>query len=105
VLSLEAGKFRRSNLGSLVDDGDEDAAKLKPLLARVDYSYAALDLGVEIGSQRGFAFSLKFGLSWIALGTNGRATYAGDGGTTVSMRDPAFRGTLGSAKLGLHYWF
>jgi hypothetical protein len=105
VLSLEGGKFRRGDLGSLVKSGDEDAAKMKPLLARVDYSYAALDLGVELGSQRGLSFSLKVGLSWVDVGTSGTATYTSEGGSTVTMRDPALRGTLGSAKLGLNYWF
>jgi hypothetical protein len=105
VLSLEAGKFRRGNLGTLVKSDDEDAAKMKPLLARVDYGYAAADLGIELGSPRGFAFSLKVGLSWVSVGTSGSATYTTDSGSTVTMRDPSFRGTLGSAKLGFHYWF
>jgi hypothetical protein len=105
VLSLEAGKFMRSDLGTLVSSDGEDAAKMKPLLARVDYAYAALDLGVELGSPRGFAFSLKVGLSWVSLGASGAATYTSDSGSTVTLRDPAFRGTLGSAKIGFHYWF
>jgi hypothetical protein len=105
VLSLEAGKFKRSDLGTLASSDGEDAAKVKPLLARVDYAYAAVDVGVEIGSPRGFAFSLKVGLSWVSVGTRGAATYATDGGSTVTLRDPAFRGTLGSAKMGFHYWF
>jgi hypothetical protein len=105
LLSLEAGKFMRSDLGTLVSSDGEDAAKMKPLLARVDYAYAALDLGVEIGSPRGLAFSLKVGLSWVSVGTSGAATYTSDSGSTVTLRDPALRGTLGSAKIGFHYWF
>jgi hypothetical protein len=105
VLSLEAGKFRPSNLGSLIDDDDEDAAQVKPLVERVDYSYAALDLGFEIGSPRGFALALRFGLSHVNIGAKGTGSSSEDDGSSVSLRDPKFRGTLGSAKLDLQYWF
>jgi hypothetical protein len=78
---------------------------MRPLLRRVDYSYAALDLGLELGNPRGLAFSIRAGLSYVSVGAAGTATYTSDGGSTVTLRDPAFRGTLASAKLGFHYWF
>jgi hypothetical protein len=105
VLAVEGGRFFRSNYSRLLKDDDEDAADVKPLLERVDFSYVATDLGVDIGSPRGFAVSLRFGLSFVWLGLNGSATSRDDDGTSVTLRDPKLEATLPSAKLRLQYWF
>lgn len=105
VVSLEAGRFFRTNLGFLAKDDGGMPAGMRPLLERIDYSYAALDVGVEIGSQRGLSLSLRVGLSYVSISANGTATYTSDDGTIVTFADPAVRGTLPSLKLGVQYWF
>ena len=105
LLGLEAGHYLRSDYSKLVHGGGADAAQMRPLLRHVDYSYTAADLGLEIGSPRGFAFTLKLGLSWVWITANGTGTKTSDGGTTMSLTNPALRATLPSAKLGFQYWF
>jgi hypothetical protein len=104
TLSLETGKLFRSNVAFLLDD-DGDVAKLKPLLERVDYQYVAADVGIEVGSARGFAFTLRLGLSWVTVKANGSVTFDGDSGARVTLRDPTIRATLPSFKMGFQYWF
>jgi hypothetical protein len=101
VLSLHAGKFLRSDYSSFAKD-EEDA---KALLERVDYQYAAVDVGVDIGSPRGFSVALRLGLSFVSVASRGRASYASDTGSTVTLADPSLAATLPSAKLALQYWF
>ena len=105
LLGVEAGHYLRSDYSRLVHSNSADVEQVKSLLRRVDYSYAAADIGLEVGSPRGFAFTLKFGLSWVWITANGTGTKSTDGGTTVSFTDPALRATLPSVKLGFQYWF
>lgn len=105
TLSLEGGRLFRSDLAFLAKDEGGVPAGIKPILRRVDYQYAALDLGLELGGPSSFAFSVRVGLAYVAVKANGTATYTNDDGTTVSFTDPAFHGTLPSLKLGLQYWF
>jgi hypothetical protein len=83
----------------------DDASDVKPLAERIDYSYAAVDLGLELGSPRGFSVALRFGLSFVAVESGGTANYVTDEGTAVRMSKPSLAATLPSAKLALQYWF
>jgi hypothetical protein len=109
VISLEGGRFFRSDASFLLDDADEDADRIRPLLQGIDYAYGALDVGFEVGSPRGFSFSFRVGVSHVRVVANGSATYTSDddgsGATTVTIRDPRFSGTLPSVKTGFQYWF
>jgi hypothetical protein len=105
VLALEGGRFFRSDVGRLVNDGGEDVERVKSLLSGVDFAYASLDVGLELGAARGFAFSVRAGLSYVSIVANGSTTYTSDDGSSVTIRDPALRGTLPSVKLGFRYWF
>lgn len=108
IVSLEGGRFFRTNLGFLAKGSNESDGvpeEVKPLLEKVDYSYAALDVGLELGSQRGFSSSIRLGVSYVSIAAHGAATYTSDDGTVVSIRDPALHGTLPSLKLGFQYWF
>jgi hypothetical protein len=102
VLALHGGKFLRSDFGRYLKGDDAD---VKPIVERIDYSYAAVDLGLELGSPRGFSVALRAGLSFVSVSSGGSATYADDDGRTVTMTKPSLAATLPSAKLTLQYWF
>lgn len=103
LASVEAGRFFGSDVSFLAKG--KDGAGTKPLLRDVVYSYAAADVGVEIGSQRRFCFTFKVGLSYVSVAAHGTATRTTDGGTVVQISNPALNATLPSAKLGFQYWF
>jgi hypothetical protein len=72
--------------------------------------YGAAHLGLELGSSRGLAFSLRAGLAWVSVLAKGTARTKSDGGAgageaAVEFDDPRVRGTIPSVKLGLQYWF
>jgi hypothetical protein len=103
LLSFQAGRFFGSDLSFLAKG--EDGAGMKPLLEDMVYSYAAADVGLELGSQRGLSFTLRLGLSYVSVATHGTASHTSDGGTVVALTNPSLNATLPSAKLGFQYWF
>jgi len=104
LVSVEAGRFFRTNLGFLAKDSGGVPQEMKPLLEKIDFSYAALDVGLELGNQRGFSASIRLGLSYVSIAAHGTVTHTGDDGTVVSMSNPVLHGTLPSLKLGFQYW-
>lgn len=107
VFSFEAGHYFDANLSKFVKSSSGTAHDMSPLLRKVSYDYAAALFGLELGSQRGFAFSLRAGLAYLKLGAKGRAdsTSTNSDGTTVYLVDPKLRGTLPCVKLGFQYAF
>lgn len=105
TISLEGGKLFRSDVTFLAKDKGGVPEGIEPLLRNIDYQYAAVDLGLELGSPRGLASYVRVGLSYVSLKANGTATYTSDTGSKVSLSDPSFHGTLPSVKFGLQYWF
>jgi hypothetical protein len=103
TLSATFGRLLTADLSSFAGDGGT-AKELRPLLARVDYQYAAADLGLEFGSPGGFALFLRLGLSFLSARANGSVTYVSDDGARVTMSDPALRVWAPSLKLGFQYW-
>ncbi len=104
TLSLAGGRLFRSDVSFLAKDKGGVPEGIEPLLRKIDYQYAALDLGLELGSPRGFAVSLRLGLSYVSIKATGTATYTSDSGAKVSFTDPSFHGTLPSVKVGFQYW-
>jgi hypothetical protein len=107
LLGVQAGRFLRSDYSMLVKSSGASpgTAAMRGLLRRVDYSYTAVDLGLEVGNPRGFSFTLRLGLAWVWADAAGTATSTGGDGTTVSVTNPSVRATIPSAKLGFQYWF
>lgn len=108
VLSAELGHYFDADLTPFVNTSSGAPAEVEPLLRSVGYTYAAAHLGVEIGSQRGLAFTVQGGLAYIVGRSGGSAgTTQGAGGTTtrITFRDPRLRATAPSVKLGLQYFF
>ncbi len=108
TLSAEAGRYFASDLTWLATKAGGVPDEIAPLLQKIGYDYASAQLGFEFGSQRGFTFSIRAGLSWFSLVARGTATTtAGSSGTEaqVSLTDPRFTATIPSVKMGLQYWF
>ena len=111
VLAVEAGRFFDSDLTWLANKSGGVPNELEPLLKKVGYTYASAQLGVEVGSQRGFSFVLRAGLSWFDLVAHGTATTTRSGGTpgaadaVVTLSDPRVHAVVPSVKLGVQYFF
>jgi hypothetical protein len=105
TLSLQAGELFSTNLTRFLKSDSQSAQDVKPLLGNVDYRYLAGDLGLEVGSPRGFSFYLRLGLSFVVIKANGAATHTANDGTRVTIRDPSVSAWLPSTKLGFQYWF
>jgi hypothetical protein len=109
VVSVEAGRFFATDLSPFVKRAGSVPSEMLPLLTDVRYSYAAAHLGFEFGSQRGFTFALRLGLSRLSIRTSGTGTVKTNEGTpdetTLVFVNPRFGGTAPSLKLGLSYWF
>lgn len=108
TLSVEAGRYYSSDLTWLAKDSSGVPAALEPLLKDVGYTYASLQVGLELGSPRGLALSIRGGLSYVSLVAHGTATVNASGGATgarVELTDPHLRATFPSVKVGLQYWF
>lgn len=108
TLSAEAGRYFRADLSRFVNAGTGAPSEIEPLLKNVSYDYAAAHLGIELGSQRGLAFSLRAGLAYVRMVAHGRTepTSAGaPGGAQVTFVDPRLNATIPSVKLGLQYSF
>jgi hypothetical protein len=111
LLAVDAGRYFDSDLSPLVRRGGGVPEEVKPLLKKVGYTYASLQLGVELGSQRGLSFSLRAGLSYFDCVAHGTVPYTASGGAPgagpaqVELTNPRVRAVLPSLKLGLQYFF
>jgi hypothetical protein len=107
VLAAEAGRYFRADVSFLAKDEGGVPEELEPLLQRMTYSYASLQLGFDVGSQRGLSFGLRAGLSYVSIVTRGTVTVTPEQATDsrVSFSDPKLRGTVPSLKLGVTYFF
>lgn len=111
TIGIQGGRYFDADLRWLVKSGTGTPAELKPLLGAVGYSYAGAVLGLEMGSQRGFAFSLRFGLSYLWAQAKGSAQTTTSGGTTgatdaqVTLTNPRIRATIPTFQLGFQYFF
>jgi hypothetical protein len=108
VLSVEGGRYFARDASFLAGSASGVPREVEPLLRDVAYDYAALHLGVELGSRDGVAFSVRAGLAYVSLRARGTATVTADSDgstTTATFRDPHLRGTIPSVKVGLQLWF
>lgn len=103
ALSVEGGRFFDGDVSRYVNGGVPDG--MKPLLKKVGYAWAAAHLGLELGSQRGLAFSVRGGVAWVRAQASGTAVSGDPGGTQVTYRDPRVTALIPSVKLGLQYFF
>jgi hypothetical protein len=107
TLGLEAGKLNDVDLNRFTSV----EAGLKPLLQRVGLRYVATTIGLEIGSQRGFAFDLRLGLAWLWGDTHGTGSLTSSGGVNgqndaqVSITNPKLRASAPTVQLGFQYFF
>jgi len=112
TFGFEAGRFSSFDVTKVARNPDPN---VRPLLRDVSLTYAAALLGVEFGSQRGLAFDLRVGLTWLKVQSKGTGTFTGSGGTvgaggttndaTIVVTNPIVRGTAPTVQLGLQYFF
>jgi len=112
TLGVEAGRYTSINVASAITDADPS---VDPLLKNVNVTYAAALLGFEFGSQRGFSFDLKLGLTWLKVDSKGTGTFTGSGGTvngggttndaTIKVTNPTLRASAPTVQLGFQYFF
>jgi hypothetical protein len=108
VLSLEGGRYFASDATFLARNSSGIPEEIEPLLHDVTYDYAALHVGIELGTRDAFALSLRAGLARVWLDARGTTTVtdpSGGSGAEVTFSDPSLHGTLPSVKLGLQLWF
>jgi hypothetical protein len=108
ALSFEAGRFFRADLTRFVKEDSGAPSEVAPLLRNVSYDYAAAHVGLEIGSQRGFAVALRAGLAYVRVIARGRTAPSAEGPAgeaQVTFVDPRLNATLPSVKLGIQYAF
>ncbi|MBK9518100.1 MAG: hypothetical protein IPO09_12240 [Anaeromyxobacter sp.] len=108
TLGVEAGRFFRLDVTRFASGV---SAETSPLLERIQVQYLAALLGLEFGSQRGFAFALRLGLTWIEADSDGTGSFTGTGGTNgsnsaeVTVTDPTFRVAAPTLQLAFQYFF
>ncbi len=105
VLSAEVGHYFDADVSVLASNAKGVPEELKPLLQRMGYSYAAVHVGIELGSQRGLSLFLRAGISYLSLSSSGSYTTTDASGVTVTFTDPRVHGTIPSVKTGIQYWF
>ena len=110
TLNVEYGHFFDADASRFVkaptSSGNTD---LRPLLKKVGYDYWSAQVGLEFGSQRSVAFSLRGGLSYFTTAIHGAGAIisgsTGGGDTQVAVTDPKVRAVIPSAKLGFQVFF
>jgi hypothetical protein len=107
TLGLEAGRFREMDANRFAKSAD---VELQPLLRRVGVEYYAATLGLELGSQRGFAFSLRLGMAWLRIDSHGTGQLTGSGGAAgqndavITVSDPIVRASTPTVQLAFQYF-
>lgn len=107
TLGLEAGRFQEIDANRFAKSAD---VELQPLLRRVGVEYLSTTLGLEFGSQRGFAFSLRMGLAWLRIDSHGTGQLTGSGGTAgqndavITVTDPIVRASTPTVQLVCQYF-
>jgi hypothetical protein len=107
TLGLEGGRFFEVDGNRYVTTTD---AGLKPLLAKVELQYVAATLGLEIGSQRGFCFVLRTGLSWLQVASHGTGQFTSNGGVAgandavITVSRPTVRASVPTVQLAFQYF-
>lgn len=107
-LNLEAGHTFDGDLTWLADRASGIPDGVRPLLRRIGYDVVSAQLGLELGSPRGFSMFVRAGLSYFDLrlhGTGSATSGSGSSEATFSVTDPRLRATTPSAKLGVLWWF
>jgi hypothetical protein len=106
VLEASYGHFFGADLNKVIKDVP---AELQPLASDVGYDYLNGQVGIELGSPRGFTFSIGLGLSYFWSDIHGTATTIQNPGTpdeaAVTVVNPSLRAVIPSFRLGMLFYF
>jgi len=106
--SVEYGHAFQADAGALASKFGKLSATEKTLLKRVGYDYLSLQLGLETGSQTGFAWFTRVGVSWVwtrARDFQQALQPTVPAGVTVESTDPKIRVVTPSINTGFNLYF
>ena len=105
VLEASYGHFFGTDLNQVFK---HVPAELQSLVSDVGYDYLSGQVGLELGSPRGFTFSIGLGLSYLWSDVRGTATTVQNPGTpdqaTVTVANPSLRAVIPSFRLGMLFF-
>jgi hypothetical protein len=106
-LNVDIGHYFKADYSKLPERFGADAGSAEATLKDVGYTFGSASLGLELGSQRGFSFFLRAGLSyWDFSPANAEeALRDAAGDPTLTVAPVSLRFTSPSVKLGFTYFF
>jgi hypothetical protein len=106
--SFEYGHAFQADAGRLAGLFGKLSATEKTLLKKVGYDYLSLQAGLETGSQTGFAWFVRAGVSWVwtrARNFQEAVQPTVPAGVTVTSTDPKIRVLTPSINTGFNLYF
>jgi len=107
TLSAEYGHAFEADAGALAGRFGKLSAAEKSVLKRVGYDWLSVQLGLETGSPRRFAWFVKAGLAWVWTGVHGvqEALDAQGGSPRLTSTDPKIRVVTPAVNAGFYLYF
>jgi hypothetical protein len=107
TLSAEYGHAFDADAGALASKFGTLGPAEKVLLKRVGYDYLSLQLGIETGSQRRFAWFFRAGIGWVWTHVRGlaAAAQAENPGSSFEAADPRIRVAVPTVTTGFFLYF
>jgi hypothetical protein len=102
ALTLEGGHFFPGDVTWLARRVLHRPDLSSPLLQHIGYNFGSAQIGIELGSPRRIAFSLRAGISYLKT-TGPKPEEIND--PNITAKDLSFERLLPSAKLGLTIYF
>jgi hypothetical protein len=102
TVTLEAGRFFETDVSDRLSEfpGVFDAS-----LRRFGYDFYSAQLGLEIGSQRGFLFFLRGGMAWMRSRLDAVQGFRAEGrSTTVDASGLKLRAAVPTLNLGFTFY-
>lgn len=107
TLSAEYGHAFDADAGALAGRFGKLSAAEKAVLKRVGYDWLSVQVGLETGSPRRFAWFVKAGLAWVWTGVHGvqEALDAQGGSVRMTSTDPKIRVVTPAVNAGFYLFF
>lgn len=105
AVSLEYGHAFEANAGALASKFGTLTPLEKTLLRRVGYDYLSLQVGIETGSQRRFAWFLRAGLGWVWTRVRDFNQAVQSQNPLLESTDPKIRVVVPAVNTGFYLFF
>lgn len=103
--SIEYGHTFEADAGALAGKFGHLTSLEKDLLKRVGYDYLSVQLGVETGSQRSFAWFVRGGFAWVWAKIPGFAEAVQGQNPQFTSTTPKIRVTVPAVNTGFYLFF